>query len=273
MPKASKKEGARRLRRFFSTDTISTIGQIILLSPEESHHLWDTLRLRVKDRCLISDKEGSEAEAEILEKNIFGQVAVKMLFVQRKSLAKKKLLIHAYVSIPQKGKMEWIVEKAQELGADALCPLVTQRTVVRVGSNKKESVLGRWKKIAAEAVKQSGASPMAILPFEEFNKAMVCGQGDELVLFHPADTGADFSGWFELFKKRINKPEYEGSKEVTTLKLFFGPEGGFGREEVEMAKSLGVKIVSLGKNILRVETAAVSVLGAVRLLLDHQRVE
>lgn len=124
-------KSSRRPRRFFSEIPLGNAGDFLLLSPEESLHLRQTLRLNPGDRCLVADSQGRQSEAEIESFAPDGRARLKLgaVSVPAENAA---LRIHLCAAIPKGIKFEYLIQKAQEIGLDALTPVMTERTVVRL---------------------------------------------------------------------------------------------------------------------------------------------
>ena len=240
----------------------------------ESRHLRKTLRLKAGDSCLVTDGTQREAEAQIRDFSPTGEAQLKIEKIwDHPKMRESKLTLHAYVAIPQKGKMDWLIEKAQELSLDAIHPLETERTMVKMSREKKASALARWTKIAREAAKQSG-SPLLTIALPDTLERILSGVRDneEIVLFHPRPDALTFRAWIDgLRQKGASLRPFRAVGPEGPLHLFFGPEGGFTNREIQMvlhkAKAcLGPTLVSLGPSILKVDTAFLSVTGALKFL-------
>lgn len=264
-----KQSTIRRLRRFFTPQPIQGPGTLLFLPASETEHLQKTLRLKPRDRCLLTDAEGSEAEAviEAFERN---QTRVYVEKVTKTAVLggdPDDLPIHLYVSMPQRAKMNDLVEKAQELGVHRLIPLETERTAFKIPAPRQDSVLERWRKISQEAAKQSGASKLVhISSIQSWRQAWrLISPGEPALLCHPDKSALPLSAWCAAQK--------ESSKTVggrSPVHLWIGPEGGFSRQEVEGAQSQGAVLVHLGRKILKVDTAVIAAVSFLKLFLGVQ---
>lgn len=262
---------ARRLRRFYSASPLPGAGGTTRLSAKETHHLKNILRLKVGDSCLVTDGTGKEAEARVSDFAKDGTTKLQIETPHRIEDSGKvcaPLILCAGVALPQKGKMDDLMAKAQELGLDSLCPLETEHTVVKMSAENKGKALRRWQKITAESAKQSGSLKLIDIstPWSFEGAVTEIPHGDLVAIFHPAKDAVPFREWIQTLEGI-----YHSSG--ATLHLFFGPEGGFSEKEirqvVETRKFLGASIptlVSLGKNILKIDTAFLGVLSALRFL-------
>ena len=171
-----------------------------------------------------------------------------------------KTKITLFQGIPKKDKMELIIEKAIELGVYQIIPVVTERTIVRINDKKKEEKkLLRWNKIAESAAKQSrrGIIPKVapIIPYEEaIKRANIM----ELSII-PYEKCVGIGKTKEIMNDL---------KAISSIGIFIGPEGGFEEKEISLAKANKVIPISLGKRILRAETASLTVLSMMMLALE-----
>ncbi len=251
----------RRLRRFFSAQPLSGTGALATLSSEETRHLRTTLRLKIGDRCFVTDGGGREAEAVIAEFLATGEARVRIETLREAPASSLKVRIGQ--ALLQRGVMEDLVRKAQELGVSGVFPIETERSL-KLAPDQRIKMLTRWRKIAAEAAKQSGS--LQVLEISEPKKcAEVLKEIDpkeQVVFFHPHGEGISFRDWMD-------------SLTMTTLHLFFGPEGGFSEKEIQSAVQTRLAVggqkpvfVKLGANILKADTAFLGVASALRFLFS-----
>ena len=168
------------------------------------------------------------------------------------------LKLRLYPALLQKGKLDDLVEKAQELAVEEIIPIETKHTVLKMDEKAKMKVTLRWEKIAQAAAKQSGVSQLVkIQPPRKFEK-IVAGipENERAVLFHPLGKTEAFKDWV----RELSPGE--------TLHLFLGPEGGFSDSEVALfSQRRGKKnIVGLGETLLKADTAFIGVVSALRFL-------
>jgi 16S rRNA (uracil1498-N3)-methyltransferase len=145
--------------------------------------------------------------------------------------------------------MDFIVQKATELGVSSIVPFITERTIVKVKDEEKR--VSRWQKIAKEAAMQSNRPDIPLIeqvrPFRDFIFSL--DPGPRNLLLFPWEEG--IQPIKEVLRAQPN---------VENIIVLIGPEGGFSQAEADMAKEKGFQLVSLGPNILRTETAAVAAL-------------
>ena len=225
----------------------------LALDDGETHHALGVLRMQEGERATVFNGQGAEATVELagVEK---GRVILKKIGAGKSAPLACEIVLGQ--AIPKGKNMELIVEKAVELGAAAIVPLMSERTIVRVGAGEALAKREKWQRVAVEAAKQ-------------------CGQ-NWLPRVHPPQTPKDFflSGEkFDLMLIASLQPDSRPIKEVLAelggkqprrVLILVGPEGDFTPAEVGLAKSHGCRPVTLGPIILRTETAAIyclSVLG------------
>lgn len=247
----------RRPRRFFSQEPLESPGQSLRLSLSETRHLREVLRLQKGDKCLVIDGLGRSGEARVEGETSDG-LAHLVLEGLTSTMEIPRLQIRIYPALLQKGKIDDLVEKAQELAVQEILPTETKHTVLKMDENAKMKVLLRWNKIAREAAKQSGSSQLVrISAPQKFEKAVAgVPEKEWAVLFHPCEEAEAFAGW---------APKISGGE---TLHLFLGPEGGFSDSEVQaFSKRRGKKsVVELGDTLLKADTAFIGVVSALRFL-------
>ena len=213
------------------------------------------MRLEAGESCLVTDGHGREAQARILD---FGKDGQARLFIEKISVRApgNSLVIRAFPALPQKGKMDDLIEKAQELGVDEILPVETRRTMVKMSHASWPRVESRWTRIAQEAAKQSGSLRLLQIHgpvlFEKALKGL--GEKEQAAVFDPRDPAGPFRPWAL------------GLKPELPVSLFWGPEGGFTEEELALARSRGASIVKLTDTILKVDTAFLGVISALRFL-------
>lgn len=258
----------RRLRRFFSQIPIPARSETFLLSLPESRHIKTVLRLQPGDACLVTDGKGREVRA-VLESESGGCLKLRVQEEMIPCKARPEAGIRLFAPLTKADKLEFLIQKAQELGVRQFCPFEAERSLVRIDAKKESAKLARWHKIAVEAAKQSGnVSLMEILaPAGMRDLAALLSSGTPVIVFHPDFQGVSFRDWFEGF---------ESSALEQSAALFFGPEGGFSAKEIRTFQELArindwsLSVVRLGKTILRLETAVVGVLAAIHFLSEKE---
>jgi len=214
------------------------------LDADESHHAVDVLRLGAGDRITVFDGVGTEATAQIVA--VEGK-RLQLRLVQTAKTPALPCAITLAQAVPKGKNMELIIQKAVELGAARIAPLLSDRTVVHLDAQEAEKKRAKWHEIAVEACKQCGQNRIPEILLPRSPKAFFeSGEKADLMLIASLQPDA----------KRIKDTlaEYKSPKSVTVL---VGPEGDFTPAELSLAKSHGSQPITLGPIILRTETAAI----------------
>jgi len=213
-----------------------------VLRDEAHHHLARVLRVRVGDEVTLFDGSGREAEARVTR--VWpGEILVQVGGVR---VVKRAPMSATLVLGLLKGeKMDWVVQKATELGVARICPVSCAHAVVKLQGERQGTRHARWEKIAAEAARQSGRTDVPeIREISDVTEALAAGQGFR-VLFHEGERDQSL--------RRLIPAEPPADVTVAV-----GPEGGFAPAEIVAARAAGFAICGLGPRILRAETAAIA---------------
>ncbi len=237
-----------RLPRFFITPGQAD-GAVISVTDEDVRHITIVLRMKPGDEILLCDGAGTEYRARITE---IGKGSVKSEVLERRARVRQGPEIALGQGIAKADKMDWIVQKATELGVASIVPLETERTVVKVKDEEKR--IGRWQKICREAAMQSNRPDIPkVEPIRRLTEYLrsLGAQSDRLLLLP----------WEEA--ARPVKEVLRANSGVKRIVVLIGPEGGFSTAEAGKAQAQGFHAVSIGPNILRTETAAVAALAMI----------
>jgi 16S rRNA (uracil1498-N3)-methyltransferase len=232
-------------RRFY-TGSGSLDNDAVRLGPDLAARLSRVLRLRRGDEIVLFDGEGAEARARL--DTLDERAAMATVLQRLEPRPEPRLRVHLYAAIAKGDRFDWLVEKATEIGACRVVPLICARSVVKTGEGPR---LDRWRRIAVEAAEQCGRSfvPDVDAP-QSFARALVDAPGIKLLPYESAD-------------ERTPNIQHALDEQVDALfalrevSVFVGPEGGFDDGEVAAAGDAGAVIVTLGRRILRSETAAI----------------
>lgn len=227
--------------KFFIKKNEISRGQVRLLGEDEKH-IKTVLRAREGEEVTLCDGEGMDYLCRIasLERGVLLDVLSK---TPCETEPKTKLTL--YQGLPKADKMEWIIQKCVEIGIDRIVPMATERAIVKL-DKKEGKKLERWQKIAEAAAKQSGRGKIP----EVSQRALKFAEAVE--------EAAGLDGAVIPYEK---EPPENGLRQFAagfsgkTAGIFIGPEGGFSEEEIASAKEKGIRPISLGKRILRTETA------------------
>jgi 16S rRNA (uracil1498-N3)-methyltransferase len=223
------------------------------LGPDNYKYLKQVLRLKKGDKITVFDGFSREFAAVI--KN-FSSNGVEVELGERIPAVRKEIKITLAQAIPKANKMDLIIKSAAELGTDVIIPFAAARSVSRITSEKAPSKVARWRKIAGEASRCSRASRITqVTPASSF-AAMLKQAGDKSV---------KMIFWEEEEKNSIKAALRNKNLDAAfDYFIIVGPEGGFSKEEVMAAKKAGFLSISLGRQILKVETAAAAIISIVQ---------
>ena len=229
--------------RFFVDKTnINLENNTCVIVGEDVKHISKVLRCKIGEKLEICDNDNSEYICEITEIN---KEQVDLDIIEKREIKRESdLKVKLYQGLPKSTKMELILQKLTEVGVDEVILVSTKRSVVKVDDKKEGKKIERWERIMYEAAKQSkrGKIPKlrGVLSFKEAledmknNDMNICPYENERTV---------------SIKSAIKDAD------INTIGIFVGPEGGFEEEEIEKLKEKGAHIVTLGKRILRTETA------------------
>ncbi len=235
-------------------------GDLAEITGDDVNHIKNVLRMGRGDHVVISCGQGTDYYCIIRE--IQSESIV--LDVEREEPIRTELpvAITLFQALPKADKMEWIVQKAVELGASEVVPVRTRRCIVRLDEGKAAKKRQRWQTIAEAAAKQSGRGIVPnVHDVMSFADALrYAGQMEQAVI--P----------YELFDDMAaTRKTIENLCQGASIGIFIGPEGGFERGEIEQAMEMGVVPVSLGRRILRTETAGLAILSVLMFQIEGER--
>jgi 16S rRNA (uracil1498-N3)-methyltransferase len=234
--------------RFFITPE-AVSGPQIIMTGDDLRHIRTVLRKQPGDLLILLDGKGKEYTARIVRMERAEIVAEVVSEIKREA---PHPIITLCQGLPKADKMDWIVQKATELGVANIVPLITERTIVKIKDEEKR--VSRWQKIAREAAMQSNRVDIPaigrIVSFKDFLRTQDPEPGTLLLL--PWEEGTV-----------PIKDVLRGTPGIKKIIVLIGPEGGFSEAEAGAARGKGFHLVSLGSNILRTETAAIAVLGMI----------
>ncbi len=241
------------MNRFFIAKINPLDKYIILDDPVQVHHLKNVLRIKPREKVAVFDSLGNEYFVLVTE---VGPKAVKLELKDKKLFEDSGIKITVACAIPKNVKMDDIVDKLTQLGAECIIPLETARVIVRLDKQKKLERLRRWEKISLSALKQSQRSrSVTIKPVSGLGDVVLAASNFDLKLIPTLEGG-----------RKTLKDIFDNSvKRIKTVMVLIGPEGDFTPAEVSLAKEAGFLPVDLGKGVLRVDTAAIAVVSFIKL--------
>ena len=241
--------------KFFVTNQNIQKNQITIIG-EDVNHIKNVLRKKKEDEITICNAETSEdylCKISKLEENQIICNIIKKL----ETNAEAKIEVTIFQGLPKADKMEFIIQKAVELGVYDITPIEMKRCSVKLNDKDKKKKLERWQKIAQVAAKQSGRNriPKINEIISIKNICNLCQKYDIVIVAYE--------------KEKENKLKYELEKlklcqdENLKIAILIGPEGGIDPSEIALLQEEGAKIVTLGNRILRTETVALNMLSII----------
>ena len=242
-----------RYPRFFSGNADDST---VVIDGTDAANISRVLRMRKGDLAVVCDCRGNDllcritsASDKLVELDIIGR---------KPSAGEPDIRLRLFQCLPKSDKMDFIVQKAVELGAAEVIPVISKRCVSRpdaAGADKKRI---RWQRIAEEAAKQCGRGIIpqvgAAVSFEEAVRSFDSGKS----------TGIFF---YECGGKKLN--DIIGKEKHDNIDIFIGSEGGFEREEAQLAENAGITAATLGTRILRCETAPIAAISVLMNLTNN----
>lgn len=242
--------------RFFA-DKSQIQGDRIVITGGDVNHIRNVLRMKTGEQIVVSDGEERDYRCSIREMD--SEQVVADILREEASGGELPARIYLFQGLPKSDKMELIIQKAVELGVYQVIPVATRRAVVKLDKKKEETKVRRWNSIAKSAAKQSGRSMIPrVTEVMTFQEALAYA-GEFQVKVIPFEHARGMEE---------TRRQLEGIRPGMDAGVFIGPEGGFEDEEIAAAEAAGVKAVSLGRRILRTETAGLMVLSVIGYLLE-----
>ena len=234
------------MRRLFINEPLA---EKITITGQDAHHLGYSLRAKTGDCCTIVDTNGLVAEMEIIS---FTADTVTLQLIKRvEADTESPLSLTLAMCLPKADKMDFIVQKATELGVTEIQPLKSANCVVKYDAKKSAARQEKWQRVADEAVKQCGRTAIPrINPIINLSDWLENIKNDKSLIAIMCYEAED--------KLTIGK--FLSACQGKRYAVLIGPEGGFSLAEVEAAEKAGVACVTLGPRILKAETAAVATL-------------
>ena len=220
----------------------------VTITGEPLRQIGYVLRLKPLDRIIVLDNSGWEFEVAI--ERITKQQATGKVVNKKPGQGEPRIKITLYQALLKSDKFELVLQKGVELGVTSFVPYVSERCIARKESASK---IERWDKIIQEAAEQSERLVLPVLhPLISFDEACRSVKPPALLLWEEEKSVS--------LKQTLQNPPF---KSTANLSLFIGPEGGFPESEKEMTQQHGIAVVSLGKRVLRAETAGLAAISAI----------
>lgn len=245
------------MHRFFVEPSQIGEREIVITGPDVNH-IRNVLRMRAGEELLAADGQGSEYRCilrELQDSEIRAEICRKL-----SGSAELPSRITLFQGLPKSDKMDLIIQKCVELGVFRIVPVTTKRTVVKLDAKKEESRRKRWTAVSESAAKQSGRGIIPEISGVRGFKEAVEEAGELDVCLIPYEKAENMARTREILS---------GIPAGASIGVFIGPEGGFEEEEVKEAMEAGARPITLGRRILRTETAGMAVLAMLGYLLEE----
>ena len=234
-------------------------GNRIVTTGSDVNHIKNVLRMKAGDEIAVSNgMDGKEYRCGI-EAFAEDEIVCGLRFVKEDGVELPSK-IYLFQGLPKADKMELIIQKAVELGAFEVIPVAAKRCVVRLDEKKAAGKISRWQGIAEAAAKQSKRAVIPkVHPVLSMKEAVAYAQNMDVKLIP-----------YELAEgMQHTKQMIEAVKPEQSIAVFIGPEGGFEESEIQMAREAGIEPVTLGRRILRTETAGFTVISWLMYQLEQ----
>lgn len=247
------------MQRFFvEPHQIDEEAHQIHITGSDVNHISNVLRMKTGEELWISD--GSKYEYRCTIESFEPDEALLHIVYSQEPEYELPCRIYLFQGLPKADKMELIIQKAVELGAYEIIPVETKRCVVKLDGKKSAKKTARWQQIAESAAKQS--------------KRMLIPNVHEVLTFREALKYAESMDVrlvpYELARgMQETKEILAGIEPGQSVGIFIGPEGGFEEKEIEAAIEVGAKPITLGRRILRTETAGLAILSVLMFQLEN----
>ena len=244
---------------FVEPEQIDVSAKSVIIRGTDVNHIKNVLRMRPGEEVAVSNGiDGKEYRCGILslEEDC---VRLELRFIKEDGV-ELPAKIYLFQGLPKADKMELIIQKAVELGACQVIPVAMKRCVVRLDEKKADAKIKRWQGIAEAAAKQSkrGVIP-TVAPVMSYAQAVKMASGMDLKL-----VPYELAEGMEQTKRLI-----QSAKPGQQIAIFIGPEGGFDPEEIRLAMEAGIQPITLGKRILRTETAGFTTIAWLMYQLEN----
>lgn len=241
------------MQKFFVTNQ-QIEAQTIIINGEDVNHIVNVLRLQIGENIIVCNKETGISYITCINKMNKNEVECKIQSVVEET-TESNISVVIYQGLPKAEKMEYIIQKTTELGVKQIVPLAMRRCVVKLNGKDEQKKITRWQKIAEVAAKQSGRDCIPkisnVITIKELQDMVK--QYDLFLVAYEEEKDITLKRELQLIKD-ISK---DGKVKIGVL---VGPEGGIEKEEVELLKREGAKVITLGKRILRTETAPITIM-------------
>ena len=242
---------------FVSPDQVDK--EYVTISGNDVSHIRNVLRMKQNDKILVSNGQDKDFYCSI-ESISEDEIRARILDVDFEGTELNSKL-YLFQGLPKGDKMELIIQKAVELGVYEIIPVRTKRVIVKLDEKKESKKIARWQQIAEGGAKQSGRGIIPeVKPVMGFSEALSYANNLDGVLI-PYEKAEGINKTREII---------HGLKGKKSVGIFIGPEGGFDEQEVEQAMACGALPVTLGRRILRTETAGLTMLSVLMFEFEEE---
>ncbi len=240
----------------FFCDTSQKQDGHYIVDGSDFNHIKNVLRMEIGDNCLIS----CDGKSDLCRIDAFlGDTVCLEILEENYTDTELPTQIYLFQGLPKGDKMEYIIQKCVELGVYGIVPVEMKHCIVKLDHKKAKAKQSRWQSIAESAAKQSKRNIIPeVMEVCPFSRALEFAKELDLILV-PYENKEGMSATTEALSQL---------KKVKSVGIFIGPEGGFEKGEIEKALQSNAKIISLGKRILRTETAAITAVGMCMLQIE-----
>lgn len=249
----------------------------IIIEGDDVNHISRVLRMRPGEELTVSDGTGMDYLCTI--GSIEADAVVLNILNSWPSYTELPVEVTLFQGLPKADKMELIIQKTIELGVHEIVPVAMSRCIVKLDDKKAAKRTARWQGIAEAAAKQSGRSiiPEVTEPMTYGEAIRYAGEMDAILFPYENAKGItetrNVIGELKRKAEAGNEGTAESENKPLRIAVFIGPEGGFSEEEVAKAEAAGAKIITLGKRILRTETAGLAVMAILMYELEAESEE
>lgn len=251
---------------FVSSNNVHLVDKYICITGNEYHHIVNVIRKSIGEKIKVFTEKGNVYNTEIIDIN---NHTIKCKIIQElKNSIKRKIIINLYQAILKPKNMDLVIQKATELSVNNITAIFTRFSVCKITDMNKK--ISHWEKIIISSVKQSDLSfiPNINIPIP-FNNAISVAISLWQKLKVNVNNGLNLL-FYEKQGDKLAEILYKIDMDnISYINLFIGPEGGFTEQEISFAQSKNVMISNLGKNILRSETASISVISSILFWLKE----
>ena len=235
------------------------IGQdTITITGSDVNHIKNVIRLKPGNEIRVSNREDKDYICEITD--ISNEEVVAKIIDVDLAGTELKTKVYLFQGLPKGDKMETVIQKNVELGVYEIIPVAMKRSIVKLDAKKAEAKVKRWNGISESAAKQSKRMIIPnVTKVMTYKEAIECAKELDICLV-PYENAKDMTHTREII---------ESIKNESKVGIFIGPEGGFEEDEIESAIALGMETITLGKRILRTETAGRAIMAVIAYMMEE----